>query len=164
MLQELTKIDVMNARDFRLMDRQVVNEIVALGDKNLFFKGMANFVGFKKTTIKVETASRKGDTTKYTFKMLLRLALDALTSFSIKPLVFPLKFGVFSLMVGLVAFIVGAVSKSTQVATITSLIISIFQYLMLAMLLISLGVIGFYLGKIYDQVKGRPRYIIEERT
>ena len=96
--------------------------------------------------------------------MILKLSLDALTSFSVKPLVFPLKAGILGIILGIIAFIVERVSTSPNVVDMANFIIALLQYFMIATLLISLGVFGFYLGKMYEQVKGRPRYIIEERT
>ena len=81
-LQKLTGVDMANGGDFKLMDRQVVNEVIRLKDTGLFFRGMVNFVGFKKAQIGFEPAQRKGDTTKFNFKSLTKLALNAITSFS----------------------------------------------------------------------------------
>ena len=163
-LKKLTKIDMMNARDYRLMDRQVVDEIIALGDRNLFFKGMANFVGFKKTTITVETDARQGDTSKFSFKSLMKLALNAITSFSVDPLIVPMRLGIFSLILTAVLFVSSFFINNGAYSMRAAFLFHALEFLMVSMILISLGIIGFYLGKMYEQVKGRPRYIIEERV
>ncbi len=163
-LKKLTKIDMANARDFRLMDRQVVDEILKLEDRNLFFKGMANYVGFKKTTILVDTDERKVDVSKFTLKTLTHLALNAITSFSTAPLKLPVTFGIISFLLAIIMLVLSLGGYSCAVTMNQVLWIGTIGMLMISFVLFSLGVMGFYIGKMYEQVKGRPRYIIEERV
>lgn len=162
-LEKLTGVDMVNARDYRLLDRVVVNEILKLNDAGLFFKGMANWVGFKKTKIMVETDTRKGDTTKFNFKSLTKLALNAITSFSTFPLTIPVKMGIISFLCGLLLFILSFFAKNTKIFANAYLLIGALELFIGTMILFSLGVIGLYIGKIYEQTKGRPKYIIEEK-
>ena len=162
-LQKLTGVDMANGGDFKLMDRQVVNEVIRLKDTGLFFRGMVNFVGFKKAQIGFEPAQRKGDTTKFNFKSLTKLALNAITSFSVLPLNIPIKLGVVTAILGLFLFVVSFFAKSVPVFANAYLLLAALELFITTMILFCLGVIGLYIGKIYEQTKERPRYIIEEK-
>lgn len=162
-LEKLTGVDMVNARDYRLLDRVVVNEILKLNDTGLFFKGMANWVGFRKTKIFVETDTRKGDTTKFNFKSLSKLAINAITSFSTFPLTIPIKLGIISFLCGVFLFIVSFFANRIPVFANSYLLLGALELFLGTMILFTLGIIGLYIGKIYEQTKGRPRYIIEEK-
>lgn len=162
-LQKLTGVDMANGGDFKLMDRQVVNEVIKLKDTGLFFRGMVNFVGFKKAQIGFEPAQRKGDTTKFNFKSLTKLALNAITSFSVLPLNIPVKLGVVTAILGLFLFVVSFFAKSVSVFANAYLLLAALELFITTMILFCLGIIGLYIGKIYEQTKERPRYIIEEK-
>lgn len=162
-LQKLTGVDMANGGDFKLMDRQVVNEVIKLKDTGLFFRGMVNFVGFKKAQIGFEPAQRKGDTTKFNFKSLTKLALNAITSFSVLPLNIPVKLGVVTAILGLFLFVVSFFAKSVPVFANAYLLLAALELFITTMILFCLGIIGLYIGKIYEQTKERPRYIIEEK-
>lgn len=162
-LQKLTGVDMANGGDFKLMDRQVVNEVIKLKDTGLFFRGMVNFVGFKKAQIGFEPAQRKGDTTKFNFKSLTKLALNAITSFSVLPLNIPVKLGVVTTILGLFLFVVSFFAKSVPVFANAYLLLAALELFITTMILFCLGIIGLYIGKIYEQTKERPRYIIEEK-
>lgn len=146
-LKRLTGIDMKNLRDFRLMDRKVVDEIIKLGDSGLFFKGMANWVGFKKTQIVVKTDERKGDTTKFNFKSLVKLAINAMTSFSTTPLLLPAQLGVFSAILGIILFVISFFAKATEVSTNTFLLIAALELIITTVILFSLRNNRFIFGK-----------------
>ena len=97
-LYKLTDVDMANGGDFKIMDRQVVNEVLKLKDTGLFFRGMVNWVGFEKTTIKIDIPLREGDSSKFNFKSLTKLALNAITSFSVSPLNIPIQIAVIGLV------------------------------------------------------------------
>ena len=163
-LEKLTGVDMANGGDYKLMDRQVVNEVISLKDTGLFFRGMVNFVGFEKTQIKIDVSKRKGDTSKFNFKSLTKLALNAITSFSVLPLNIPIKAGVLSTILGLILFIISFLKVNNEVFANAYLLIAALELFIGAMILFCLGVIGLYIGKIYEQVKGRPRYIISDKV
>lgn len=98
-LYKLTNVDMANGGDFKIMDRQVVNEVLKLKDTGLFFRGMVNWVGFEKTTIKIDIPNRAGDTSKFNFKSLAKLALNAVTYFSVSPLNIPIQIAIIGLVV-----------------------------------------------------------------
>lgn len=162
-LQKLTGVDMANVGDFKLMDRKVVNEVIKLKDSGLFFRGMVKFVGFKTYKLGFEPAQREGDTTKFNFKSLTKLALNAITSFSIVPLNIPVKIGVFTALLCFILFILSFFVNSNLVYANACLLMSALELFIATMILFCLGVIGLYVGKIYEQTKERPRYIVDER-
>lgn len=162
-LQKLTGVDMANGGDFKLMDRKVVNEVIKLKDSGLFFRGMVKFVGFKTYKLGFEPAQREGDTTKFNFKSLTKLALNAITSFSIVPLNIPVKIGVFTALLCFILFILSFFVNSNLVYANACLLMSALELFIATMILFCLGVIGLYVGKIYEQTKERPRYIVDER-
>lgn len=162
-LQKLTGVDMANGGDFKLMDRKVVNEVIKLKDSGLFFRGMVKFVGFKTYKLGFEPAQREGDTTKFNFKSLTKLALNAITSFSIVPLNIPVKIGIFTALLCFILFILSFFVNSNLVYANACLLMSALELFIATMILFCLGVIGLYVGKIYEQTKERPRYIVDER-
>ncbi len=136
-----------------------------MGDYVRFFPSMAAWVGFNKTAIPVEHANRSEGKSSYNLKALLKLGLSVIISFSDKPLRIVVKFGflitslvLIAALITFVRFLVGGI----DVLGYTSLILSIW---FLGGIIISLvGIVGLYLGKTFDQVKGRPVYIISEET
>lgn len=163
-LNKLTGVDMANGGDYKIMDRQVINEVINLKDAGLFFRGMVEWVGFKKTEIKIDIQQREGDTSKFNLKSLTKLALNAITSFSILPLNIPVKVGAIGIILGIILFVISFFVKQNEFFINGYLFIAAIEFFIGAMILFCLGIIGLYIGKIYEQVKGRPRYIISERV
>lgn len=161
-LKKLTGVNMANGGDFKLMDRKVVNEVIKLKDAGLFFRGMVNFVGFKTCKIPFKPAQREGDTTKFNLKTLTKLALNAITSFSIIPLNISVKIGIITGLLSLIIFVTSFFTKSVQLASNIYLLIVALEFLAITMILLCMGIIGLYIGKIYEQTKERPRYIVDE--
>jgi len=161
-LEKVSGIDLDMASDFKLLDRKAVDAWKTLGEHNTFFRGMSTWVGFKKEVVYFEVQPRLQGETKWSFKSLLGLAVNAITSFSSAPLhivtVLGMLFLIGSIILGiqtLYNFIVG-----TAVSGFTTTILLLL--LTGSGIMISLGIIGTYIAKIYDEVKQRPRYIISE--
>ena len=162
-LKKLSGYDIDNASDYKLINRKVVNAWLTMGERKLFFRGMIAWLGFKRVQLPFEVQERSGGRSRWTTFQLVRLALTAVTSFSSLPLQFVTVFGliflVFSIILGgqtLFLKIVGSAVSGFTTVIILLLIIGSF-------LMISLGIIGDYIGKIYEEVKGRPRYIVAQR-
>lgn len=162
LMRMLSGIDLKNASDFKLMDRKVLDAWKSMPERNVFFRGMSAWLGFKRKRLPFDVGQRAGGTTAWSAIGLARLAVNAITSFSSLPmhiitamggvfLVFALVFGVETLLQW---FRGDAV---TGFATVNLLLLIIGS-----MLMIGLGIIGEYIAKIYDEVKGRPRYVIAE--
>jgi len=156
--------DLRNASDFKLLDRQVVQEWRRLGEHDTFFRGLSAWLGFKRTTFLFEVAARQTGGSKWSVLRLANLSVNAITSFSAMPLQFITVLG----MILLLLFIIVAIETlamwfSGQAASGFTTVI-LLQLLIGGSIMISLGLIGMYIARIFTEVKGRPRYIIAATT
>ncbi len=155
---------VYNHADYRLISARVLKEFANFGEVNLFLRGMIPLVGFKSTTVEYSRAERIAGESHYPLKKMLALAMDGITSLSVKPLRMITGFGVFVALVsfiGVLWALVKAVCGQTVAGWASMTCIICFVS---GVQLICLGIIGEYIGKIYMETKQRPRYIISERT
>ena len=152
-----------DAGDFRLLSRPVVLAMRALRERHRFVRGMVSWVGFKQTAVHYSRATRFAGETKYPFRKMLRFAVDGITSFSIVPLRFATWLGVFSGIVAVATalwalyvkfFVSGAVQGWSTIVIVVALGSSA-QLLMI-------GILGEYIGRIYEEIKRRPLYIVAE--
>ena len=151
--------------NFGIYSKQVINEVVKLEEKIKYFPTMVKWVGFSTTYVNVEHASRSEGKSNYNLKKLLNLALDIILAYSDKPLRLIIKFGLSIAMISFLMVIYVLFEKITgkvSVSGYASLIISI--WFLSGCLLTTLGVVGLYIGKIFEGVKNRPSYIIEKTT
>lgn len=161
-ISDATGIDMSRASDFKLMDRQAAEEFLKLPERNVFFRALSSWVGFKTTYVEFDVQEREAGESKWSFKSLVRYAVNNITSFSAAPMqivtFFGVVFFVFAVLLGIQSlymyFYGHAVAGFTTVILLLLLVGSILMF--------SLGVIGYYIAKIYDEVKMRPRYIISE--
>lgn len=152
----------LDAGDFRLMDRQVVNALNSMPEHNRYIRGMVTWVGYQQVPVEFERVERAAGETKYSFVRMLSLANDGIVGFSVKPLTFAWKIGLLTLLFSLVFFIKqGFYALAGRTVTATTLILG-GVFVMLSVVLIMLGILGGYVGRIYDEVKQRPLYIVEE--
>ncbi|MFQ9443068.1 MAG: glycosyltransferase, partial [Eubacterium ventriosum] len=155
---------VFNHADYRLVSSRVLNEFANFKEVNLFLRGMFPLVGFKSTSVYYERNERIAGESHYPLKKMLALAFDGITSLSIKPIRMITSFGFIVALVSFIFIIVSIIQKfvGTTVTGWTSTIAVI--CFVSGVQLICMGVLGEYIGKIYMEVKHRPRYIISERT
>lgn len=153
----------MDTGDFRLLDRKVVNVLKTMRERHRFLRGMAAWVGFRQIGVPYKRAARFAGSTKYPFKKMLRLALTAITGFSYFPLQVATYLGFISAGLALIFIpivvierLVGNQAFFGQATTLVSVLF------LGGVQLISLGILGEYIGRIYDEVKGRPLYIVRE--
>ena len=153
---------VFNHADYRLMSRRAVEGLAEFKEVNLFLRGVVPQIGYSWTTVEYERARRFAGESKYPFKKMLAFALDGITSFSIKPLRLILFLGGIIFVFSIIALLWALVARMTghTVSGWTSLMCSI--WMIGGIQLLSLGVIGEYIGKIYGEAKARPRFIIEK--
>ena len=161
-ISNATGIDMSRASDFKLLDRQVVDEYLRLPERNVFFRALSSWVGFKTTYVEFDVQQRTAGKSKWSFKSLARYAVNNLTSFSAAPMQIVTFFG---FIFFLVAVILGIQSlymyfSGHAVEGFTTVILLLL--FVGSVLMFSLGVIGYYISKIYEEVKMRPRYIISE--
>ena len=151
-----------NHADYRLMSSRVLNALMGYGEVNLFLRGIIPHMGFKSSIVYYSRAKRIAGTTHYPLKKMVALAIDGITSFSIKPLRMITFMGLFVALLSFIGIIYALVSAATGniVEGWTSMTCII--CFVSGMQMISLGIIGEYIGKIYLETKRRPRYIIDE--
>ena len=155
---------VYNHADYRLMSARVLREFANFREVNLYLRGLVPLVGFQSTTVSYSRAERIAGESHYPLKKMLGLAVDGITSLSVKPLRLITSFGVLVAVISFIACIWAAVTalRGRSVpgwASMTCIVCFVS-----GVQLISLGIIGEYVGKIYMETKQRPRYIISERT
>ena len=149
--------------DFRLMDRKVVEVLKQMKERHRFPRGMSAWVGFKQIGVEYKRAARHAGVTKYPFKKMLRLALNAITSFSYFPLQVATFFGFLSAGVSILAIPVVAVMRLIGSHFFEGQATTLISVLFLGgVQLISLGILGEYIGRLYDEAKGRPLYIVRD--
>ncbi|MEJ5314136.1 glycosyltransferase family 2 protein [Anaerolinea thermophila] len=153
----------MDTGDFRLLDRKVVNVLKTMRERHRFLRGMAAWVGFRQIGVPYKRAARFAGSTKYPFKKMLRLALTAITGFSYFPLQVATYLGFIAAGLALIFIpivvierLIGNQAFFGQATTLVSVLF------LGGVQLICLGILGEYIGRIYDEVKGRPLYIVRE--
>lgn len=156
-----TKI-VKNHADYRLISNNVLNKLILFNENNLFLRGIIPTIGFKSCNLYYKRNERFAGTSKYPFFKMLSFAINGITSFSIKPLRILTFLGIilciFSITLGTYALIANFLGKT--IPGWTSIVIPI--YLLGGVQMLGLGILGEYIGKIYSEVKNRPKYFIEE--
>ena len=160
-LKKIANIEVpLDAGDFALMDRRVVDVINRMPEHNRFIRGLRGWVGFRQTGVRYERQSRRSGTSKYSVGRLIKLALDGLVSFSAVPLRLASWFGAMAALLGfcylayaLVCWIIGSTLPPGWTSTIVTILFLGGVQLMV------LGILGDYIGRIFDEVKNRPHYV-----
>lgn len=155
---------VFNHADYRLISSRVLKELANFREVNIFLRGMVPLVGFKSTSVSYERHERLAGKSHYPFSKMLALAVDGITSLSVKPIKLIMGFGLIVAalsFVGIIWAVVTAILGMSVAGWASTVCIICF---LSGIQLISIGVIGEYIGKIYMEVKQRPRYIISERT
>jgi glycosyltransferase involved in cell wall biosynthesis len=164
LIYRITDVKIpLDTGDFRLMDRSVVEVMNSMRERHRFLRGMSAWVGFKQVGVEYKRAARKAGETKYPFRKMFRLALNAITSFSYLPLQVATFFGFASAGIAIIAipFVVYMRITGSQAffGQATTLIAVLFLG---GVQLISLGILGEYIGRLYDEAKGRPLYIVRD--
>ncbi|WLR41234.1 glycosyltransferase family 2 protein [Bacillus carboniphilus] len=162
-LRSLTSVDIpLDTGDFRLIDRKVCNALSSIKEKNRFVRGLVSWVGFKQCALEYEREPRFAGETKYPLKKMMKLSLDAITSFSDKPLQLAIYLGFmtsgFSFIYLVYVLMIKLFTDSTISGWASIVSINLFFF---GVILMILGIIGQYIGRIYDEARDRPLYIIE---
>ena len=153
---------IYNHADFRLMSRKALDILEKYHERNLYLRGLIPQIGLQSSTIEDHITKRKTGTSKYTFSKMIGLALDGITSFSVKPLYCIIYLGVLFILISLlfILYVLYVYFKNQTVAGWSSIMISI--WMVGGFILISIGTACIYIGKIYNEVKQRPLYNIQE--
>lgn len=156
--------DLRNASDFKLLDRRVVQEWRRLGEHDTFFRGLSAWLGFKRTTFPFEVAARQVGGSRWSIFKLMGLSINAITSFSVMPLQFISVLGALMLSGSVLLAIQTLVNWFSGHAASGFTTVILLQLLIGGSLMLSLGLIGIYIARIFTEVKGRPRYIVGATT
>jgi dolichol-phosphate mannosyltransferase len=151
-----------NTGDFRLIDRKVCDTLNNMPEKNRFLRGMAAWSGFHAVPHEYVRDERAAGETKYSMKKMLKLAGDGITSFSNKPLKFPLYFGIGVGFLSCIYLVLGIILSALGMWTFFHILFAL-VFGLIAAVMTCLGIFGLYLGRIYDEAKDRPIYIISEK-
>jgi dolichol-phosphate mannosyltransferase len=160
----ITDVDIpINTGDFRLLDRKVVDVLKGMHERHRFLRGMSIWVGFKQTGVTYHRAARYSGVTKYPLKKMVKFANDAITSFSYFPLQVAMYLGFFSAGISIIAIPIVIIERMIGNHAFFGQATTLIAVLFLGgVQLISLGILGEYIGRLYDEAKGRPLYILRE--
>ena len=163
-MSESAGFDMSRASDFKLIDRKAMNVLLNMKEKNAFFRALSSWVGFKSTEVEYDVREREAGVSKWSTKSLIKYALTNIASFSSAPMQLVTIMGFIVFIVGLGATIEALVTFFEGKAQEGFTTVIILQCFTGSFIMLGLGIIGFYISKIYDEVKGRPRYIIDKTT
>jgi dolichol-phosphate mannosyltransferase len=152
-----------NSGDFRLLDRRALDALLAMRESNRYLRGMTSWVGFTQTAVPYHRDARHAGTTKYPIRKMIRFALDAIASFSHAPLQIATVAGFVSAFLAFLAIPVAIVFRifGKFVPGVTTTVVAVL--LLGGIQLMAIGMIGEYVGRIYDEVKRRPLYVVRDR-
>lgn len=163
MISKAVGMDMANSSDYKFLDRKVINELAKLKERNTFFRALSFWVGFKKTTVYYEVAERASGESKWSTKSLIKYAINNVICFSYKPLHIVTFLGIVFILLGFGVCIDAVISYFKGLASSgfpTTVILLLIGF---GSVMLSLGIIGVYIAQIYDEIKGRPQYIIGEK-
>jgi glycosyltransferase involved in cell wall biosynthesis len=161
-ISSATKIDMSRASDFKLLDRRAVNILRSMPEKHIFFRALSSWVGFKTTSVEFHVQERNAGDSKWTTSSLIKYAITNITSFSTAPMQLVTFAGIlflfFSIILGVQSLYKYFSGQSLEGFTTVVLLLLIVG----SVIMLSLGIIGYYIAKIYEETKNRPRYIVSE--
>lgn len=163
-IYRITDVNIpIDTGDFRLLDRKVVDVMKQMRERHRFLRGMSVWVGFKQIGVTYKRAARFSGATKYPFKKMVRFASDAITSFSYFPLQLAMYIGFIAAGISIIAIPVVIILRMVGLHAFLGQATTLIAVLFLGgVQLISLGILGEYIGRLYDEAKGRPLYIVRE--
>lgn len=152
--------DMSRASDFKLLDRSAVNALLNMREKNTFFRALSSWIGFKSTQVEFDVQERAAGESKWSFRSLVRYAIKNVASFTCAPMYFVLALGIVMFAVMVVFGTVSLVQKLSGVAVEGFTTVILLLLFIGSIIMISLGIIGYYLSIIFDEIKARPKYIV----
>jgi dolichol-phosphate mannosyltransferase len=164
LMSSSTKIDMSTASDFKLLDRKAIDVLINMPEKNVFFRALSSWIGFSSTYVEFDVAEREAGESKWSPVSLIKYAINNITSYSTAPMQIVTVLGVIMLLISLVLGSVAVVQKIIGYALDGFTTVILLLLFSSSITMISLGIIGYYIAKIYDEVRGRPKFIVSERT
>ena len=162
LISRATKVDMSRASDFKLLDRRAVNVILTMREKRAFFRALSSWVGFTTAEVSYEVRERTAGESKWSTWSLMKYAVSNITAFTALPLHLVTVFGALTLLVSLVMGVIALVQKFMGIALGGFTTVIILLLFLGSLIMLSLGIIGYYLGNIYEEIKDRPRYIVAD--
>lgn len=162
-ISKATGIDMKNASDFKLLDRRAMEALLIMPERAPFFRALSSWIGFRTTSVPFEVQERTVGTSKWSPFSLVSYAIRNITSFSGAPMQFVTLMGWIMLLFSIVLGIQSLYHYFTGAALEGFTTVILIQLIIGSLLMISLGIIGHYISRIYEEIKGRPRYIIRKR-
>ncbi len=164
LFHKVSGFQLANASDYKLLDRKVVLKWREFTEHNTFFRGLSAWMGFRRTTFSFEVADRQTGASRWSFARLMQLSIDAITSFSAMPLRLITTIGMVFLLGSLILLVQTLINFFTGQAANGFTTVIVVELAIGACIMISLGLIGTYIARIFEEVKNRPRYIVSEDT
>ena len=163
-MTKATKVNMKDASDFKMMDRRAVEALLAMPERNAFFRALSSWIGFRTTSVEFDVQEREIGESKWSTKSLIRYAISNIVSFSSAPMTLVTITGILGLLFAVILGIQTLVNyfSGHAVEGFTTVILIIL--IMGSLILMGLGVIGYYIAKIYEEVKCRPRYIVSRKV
>lgn len=162
-ISKATGIDMNNASDFKLLDRRAIDALLLMPERAPFFRALSSWIGFRTASVPFEVQERTVGTSKWSPFSLVKYAIRNITSFSGAPMQFVTFMGWVMLLFSIILGIQSLYHYFTGTALEGFTTVILIQLIIGSLLMISLGIIGHYISRIYDEIKGRPRYIIRKR-
>ena len=159
-ISKATGFDMVNASDFKMLDRKAVDVLINMHERNAFFRALSSWIGFETATVSFDVQEREVGDSKWSTWSLIKYAINNISSFSTAPMQIVTILGIIMFLVSVVFGLTSLIQKimgAAQPGFTTVILILLFSS---SIIMISLGIIGFYIARIYDEIKGRPKYII----
>ena len=163
-LQSVSGLEMDNSSDFKLMDRRVVDTLTSFHERNLFFRGIVGWVGFRTAQLPFNVDQRKGGNSHFPSGRLMLLAMNAILAFTSKPLYLTIFGGLIFLFFAVLLGVQTLYNYFSGYAVSGFSTVILLILILGSMIMMSLGIIGMYISRIYEEIKGRPRYIVSERV
>lgn len=162
-ISKAVKIDMSRASDFKLLDRKAVDALLTLPERNVFFRALSSWIGFRTASVEFDVQERTEGESKWSTWSLIKYAVKNIVAFSTVPMQCVTIAGLLVLLMGVVLGIQSLVRYFTGHAVEGFTTVILLILIIGSIIMISLGIIGYYIAKIYEEVKGRPRYLIAKR-
>lgn len=160
LISKAVGFDMEDASDFKLLDRKAVNVLLNMREKNAFFRALSSWIGFETAAVSFEVQDREAGESKWSTKSLIKYALNNITSFSTVPMQMVTILGVIMFITTIIFGVTALVQKFMGIAQPGFTTVILLLLFSSSIIMISLGIIGYYIARIYEEIKGRPRYII----
>lgn len=163
LMSKATKIDMSRASDFKLLDKKAVEELLKMPERNAFFRAMSSWIGFKTGVVEFDVQEREAGVSKWSTKALIKYAITNIVGYSAAPMQIVTGAGIITFVLAVILGLQTLIRYFTGEAVEGFTTVILLLLFLGSIMMISLGIIGYYIAKIYEEVKQRPRYIISKK-